>query len=294
MRRVKGFTLIELLVVIAIIALLMAILLPALQRIKSQAKSVACQSNLRQWGVVFCMYMEDNDGKLPLILPFGLIANADDMWPYIFRPYYSDSNDLLLCPMATRSELRPDNPGPVDIFGQLGSKSTAWKIVIRFPEVMIFEGSYGINDRLWFPPMDPLDIRGALNNAPVLLDCASQGARPLPFDDPPEYDGAIGPSPFGSMDHFCINRHDGHMALCNSLALNIAGIDKETVSPPGGEIVIDPETGEPTGILKDAAMELVTEHIPVPTLDEKIAAAEAALKQAAELGLTSIHDMNLP
>ena len=90
----------------------------------------------------------------------------------------------------------------------------------------------------------------------------------------------------------CVNRHDGHMALCNSLALNIAGIDKETVSPPGGEIVIDPETGEPTGILKDAAMELVTEHIPVPTLDEKIAAAEAALKQAAELGLTSIHDMN--
>jgi prepilin-type N-terminal cleavage/methylation domain-containing protein len=210
-----GFTLIELLVVISIIALLMAILLPALQRIKSQAKAVVCQSNLRQWGVVCCMYMEDNDGKFPLILPFSLIA--DHMWPYIFRPYYSDSNDLLLCPMATRSELRPDDTGPVDIFGQVGSKSTAWKIVTRIPEVMVFEGSYGINERLWFPPMDRLDIRGALNNLPVLLDCASQSARPQPFNDPPEYDGAIGPSPFGRMDHFCINRHD---ATINGLFLD--------------------------------------------------------------------------
>ncbi len=57
-----GFTLIELLVVIAIIALLMAILMPALNRVKKQAKSVACQTNLRQWSLIFLIYMDENDG----------------------------------------------------------------------------------------------------------------------------------------------------------------------------------------------------------------------------------------
>ncbi|MHC4326363.1 MAG: type II secretion system protein [Planctomycetota bacterium] len=63
MQRIKGFTLIELLVVIAIIAILMAILMPALQRVKEQAGSVACQSNLKQMGLVVSMYTQDYDGK---------------------------------------------------------------------------------------------------------------------------------------------------------------------------------------------------------------------------------------
>ena len=62
MRERRGFTLIELLVVIAIIALLMAILMRALQRVRKQAKAVICQSNLKQWGSIFAMYTDDNNG----------------------------------------------------------------------------------------------------------------------------------------------------------------------------------------------------------------------------------------
>jgi prepilin-type N-terminal cleavage/methylation domain-containing protein len=210
----KAFTLIELLMVISIIVLLMALLLPSLQRVRKQARAVACQSNLRQWGVVFSMYTEDNDGKFPYI--HFVVMDADETWPYIFRPYYSDSNDLLLCPVATKSELRPDNPVPVEYYGQVGSKSTAWKIVSSSPEV-VFEGSYGINARHGFNIERPPDIRVALNNVPVMLDCAHHIAEPHPIDDPPEYDGAIGPSFIGGMNYFCINRHD---ATINGLFLD--------------------------------------------------------------------------
>ncbi|MFB0565829.1 MAG: amidohydrolase [Candidatus Aminicenantaceae bacterium] len=89
----------------------------------------------------------------------------------------------------------------------------------------------------------------------------------------------------------CVNRHDGHMVLVNSLALKIAGITKDISSPEGGEIVKDPNTGELTGVLKDAAMNLVQRHIPEPSLKEETKAAEIALRHASEFGVTSIHDM---
>ncbi|MCX8160127.1 MAG: amidohydrolase [Candidatus Saccharicenans sp.] len=94
-------------------------------------------------------------------------------------------------------------------------------------------------------------------------------------------------------DHpVCVNRFDGHMVLVNSLALKLAGIDRKTISPPGGEIVLDPKTGEPTGILKDAAADLVYAIIPEPSLQEKKEAVRIALKEAAACGVTSIHDMS--
>ncbi|HYE13581.1 MAG TPA: amidohydrolase, partial [Pyrinomonadaceae bacterium] len=89
-----------------------------------------------------------------------------------------------------------------------------------------------------------------------------------------------------------VNRLDGHMALANSLALKLAGVTRETKDPPGGLIVRDPATGEPTGVLKDAAMSFVWSKIPAPTFEEKLAAARAATEHAARLGVTSVQDMS--
>jgi len=89
-----------------------------------------------------------------------------------------------------------------------------------------------------------------------------------------------------------VNRLDGHMALANSVALKLAGATRDTKDPPGGLIVRDPNTGEPTGILKDAAMGLVSRHVPSATREEKLAAARAATAHAARLGVTSVQDMS--
>ncbi len=65
----KSFTLIELLVVVAIIAVLVAVLLPAMAGAREQARTIVCQSNLRQLGTLTVMYAEDNKGALPNVLP---------------------------------------------------------------------------------------------------------------------------------------------------------------------------------------------------------------------------------
>jgi len=88
-----------------------------------------------------------------------------------------------------------------------------------------------------------------------------------------------------------VNRLDGHMALANSVALKLAGISKDTKDVPGGLIVRDAQ-GEPTGVLKDAAMSLVEKVIPPPSWDEKLAAARAATAHAASVGVTSVQDMS--
>jgi len=91
-----------------------------------------------------------------------------------------------------------------------------------------------------------------------------------------------------------VRRYDGHMGLVNSYTLRMAGITRETPDPPGGQIVRDPETGEPTGILRNAAMGMVTRFIPEDTMDDLLDATRLALEEARRNGVTGIHDMSSP
>jgi predicted amidohydrolase YtcJ len=85
-----------------------------------------------------------------------------------------------------------------------------------------------------------------------------------------------------------VNRLDGHMALANSAALELAGVDSSTEAPAGGMIVRG-ENGEPTGILKDNAMNLVVSAIPAKSDDELLEDFELAQSHALSVGLTQVH-----
>lgn len=85
-----------------------------------------------------------------------------------------------------------------------------------------------------------------------------------------------------------VMRLDGHMGLANSAALRLAGIDADTPTPEGGEIVRDAD-GTPTGILKDVAMDAIFAVIPTPSDDELVEIIERAQAHAFSLGLTEVH-----
>ncbi len=118
MRRAKGFTLIELLVVIAIIALLLAILLPALGRVREQGKAVRCSGNLKNIHLAILMYAEDNEGKTHRSPnegmwyqcepgPAGLVKttriidenNSLAYWGVAYYPYCRET-DAFICPSS--------------------------------------------------------------------------------------------------------------------------------------------------------------------------------------------------
>jgi len=216
MKRQKAFTLIELLVVIAIIALLMAMLLPTLQRVRKQVKAVACQSKLRQWGVAFCAYTADYDGKFRWSPSHPMFVEDNRFcghWPYTLRAYYSDCNDLLLCPAATNPQISYERGlGADDVF-------SVWSIPARLSSgsLVWYFGSYGINGFIGKTESDSPIYRGMWNTSlvpdagcvPVLFDCMSPLAWYRLGDKewtPPEYEGAW---PEISMNYACIERHVG-------------------------------------------------------------------------------------
>src|SRR5947209_3423405 len=88
-----------------------------------------------------------------------------------------------------------------------------------------------------------------------------------------------------------VNRYDGHESLANSVTLKLVNITANTPDPPGGQIVRDPQ-GNPTGILRDAAQDLVFKVMPAMSHAHRMRAIHQALEHAASLGVTSVQDMN--
>lgn len=87
-----------------------------------------------------------------------------------------------------------------------------------------------------------------------------------------------------------LTRADGHGIVVNSAALKIAGVDKNTANPFGGEVSKDKQTGEPNGMLLDAAQELVHRHIPRTTAEDAERAFILGVKRDIELGWTQVQD----
>jgi len=233
-----GFTLIELLVVIAVIALLMAILLPCLQRARRQAKAVVCQAHLRQWGQILAAYTDENEGYFPYGLTIAAVwlfrgpmplAEGDSTFRPLTQPASTDG--IRCCPMATGPPIDSGSGtlgfpcGPKGEYAEVTwspapTRSGTWKAIRPAPT---FVASYGFNawllentcasdSRVRQVPRatNVFSVRGR-GAVPVLLDSMWPDRFVFTDDGPPDEEGVMHPRQMNNMASFCLNRHDGYV-----------------------------------------------------------------------------------
>jgi prepilin-type N-terminal cleavage/methylation domain-containing protein len=215
-KKYRAFTLIELLIVIAIIAVLLTMLIPALQAAKDQARTAICGTHLKQWGAIFRYYTDANQGRFmdPLGVPENpalVNSSGQILWVEPMRRYYKGTGDKMrMCPTAKRTVAE----GAEYSFA-------AWSINYpKFGEDE-FRSSYGINNWIYNPRTTNLwghptrdnwrkDDQQGGSDIPLFMDCYRWGGHPDDYAPYMELSSAPAvPPPGDGMMRFCLPRHQG-------------------------------------------------------------------------------------